>query len=209
METKQTPAEQQRLFFKTLGHNPLKWNISENHPSEYLPFHLLSIWLFCKLFNKYGDGVIKLKFDSCGNDFILFTLDAQKTNGVEGSFVCKPGSQGKSYSYSIQYYSLDDPDFYSGINFPKFMVVTGYKHNNELVWRSPYLQESELSISINGPKFESELYLKEFKNEFFLVSIISEYLMPLFNWIKRKETIWRNSHDKLRQIADCESLLYS
>ena len=207
MEQKQTLENQQRLFSSILGHDPTAWDISGNHPDEKLPFHLISIWLFWKLFKRYGSGTIKSKSDSCGKYSLLFSLDTERTGGVEGSFCCKPGSKNKSYYYRLEYFVSDDPDFCSEKTtyFSSFSVTAGYKYargtKQGLIWQSSELDESEFSISIFGPKFESNFYLKKFEIEFFLVNIIKEHILPFSDWLKRKEIEWKDIHDKVVSLS--------
>lgn len=165
-------------------------------------FHLITLYLFWKLFKKYGNPNSLKKIIGFGTGAILFTLNNKKTLGVDGSFICIPRGKGKSMSYRLEYYTSTDPNFSENSRvdyFSVFSLSAGYVSSSGVDWHGfAGLKEQikpqsyEISLNISGPKFESSKFFQEFKIEFFLTKIIKEEILPLEDWIafKRKEALF-------------------
>ena len=186
----QTLDEQENLMRHFTGYEPVR------NLEKATAFHLITVHIFWNLFKKYGNDDSLKPGNRSGDNSVQFTLDTQKTNGIEGCFICVFTSKGKSLSYRLEYYSSKDPDFSETSPcqyFPEFTFSAGYRSRSGVDWQGfAWLEEQivpgrfEISINITGPKFESSVHLSMFKTAFFLTKILSEDILSLADWIESK-----------------------
>lgn len=182
----QTSAD---LFYEKLGHEP----VLKLGPET--PFHFIILYLFWKVFQAYGQAKSFTVKHYGGYDGAMFVLDPEKTGGVEGCFICKPGGQAR-LSYSLYYFNYKNPDFSEQSrvqHFPNLTISAGYVSWGGNGFSGFATEDKQLipgkylaSINVFGPKIESQMHLSEFNTELFLLKIITEDYLSEKTWMKTK-----------------------
>jgi hypothetical protein len=155
--------------------------------TDTMPAENLCSYLFYSLFRKYGKGEIEGLgiYSTGGNRCLMFELDEEKTDNIEGWFYVS------NYGFHLEFSTRKPNNREDSYIFPEMTVGVSGKIDRGVVIEEP-------GVYISGPKFEKySLNYKEkgdiFDVNLFLLKVIQEDIFPLENWLKKQAEILRNA----------------